>query len=149
MGGSCDWGLPITTRKMDHPKSGFFGGTQQHITVVDKTSPIVAGLGDGFDVVDEAYSCPMFEESVHPLLRTNFVPKDHDLNLNPKFKYSNLAAWYKSAEMSPIVYIQMGHDNRVWSNPAYRTLVDNAIKWATSPEAMAWAKKNPTKIFKK
>jgi hypothetical protein len=35
--------------------------------VVDKTHPIVQGLGDGFDIVDEAYSCQMFEESVHPL----------------------------------------------------------------------------------
>jgi uncharacterized protein len=149
IGAVCDWDRPLTARKLAHPKSGFFGGTQQHITVVDKASPIVAGLGDGFDIVDEAYSCPMFEESVHPLLRTDFVPKDHDLNLNPKFKFSNLAAWYKSAENSPIVYIQMGHDDRAWSNPAYRTLVANAIKWAASPEAMAWAKKNPTKIFKK
>ncbi len=149
MGGSCDWGLPITTRKIDHPKSGFFGRTQQHITVVDKAHPITQGLGDGFDIVDEAYSCPMFEESVHPLLRTDFAPKDHHLNLNPKTKFSNLAAWVKTAENSPIVYIQMGHDDRAWSNPAYRMLVANAIKWAASPEAMAWAKKNPSKIFKK
>jgi type 1 glutamine amidotransferase len=149
MGGSCDWGLPITTRKIDHPKSGFFGGTQQHITVVDKAHPITQGLGDGFDIVDEAYSCPMFEDSVHPLLRTDFVPKDHDLNLNPKTKFSNLAAWVKTAESSPIVYIQMGHDARAWNNPAYRTLVANAIKWAASPDAMTWAKKNPSKIFKK
>ena len=34
---------------------------------MDKTHPIVQGLGDGFDIVDEAYSCPMFEESVHPV----------------------------------------------------------------------------------
>jgi len=149
MGGSCDWGKPITTRGVDHPKSGFFGGTQQHITVVDKTHPITQGLGDGFDIVDEAYSCPMFEDSVHPLLRTDFVPKEHDLNLNPKTKFSNLAAWVKTAENSPIVYIQMGHDARAWNNPAYRTLVANAIKWAATPDAMAWAKKNPSKIFKK
>ena len=149
MGGSCDWGNPIVTRGMQHPRSGAFGGTQQHITVVDKTHPVTQGIGDGFDIVDEAYSCPMFEEAVHPLLRTDFVPKEHDRNLNPKFKYSNLAGWVKTAENSPIVYIQMGHDNRAWVNPAYRTLVANSIKWAASPEAMAWAKKNPTKIFKK
>ena len=148
VGGACDWGQPLKVRGMEHPKSGYFQNTKQHITVVDKAHPITQGLGDGFDLVDEAYSCPMFEQSVHPLLRTDFAPKEHDLNLNPKFKFSNLAAWVKTAENSPIVYIQMGHDRVAWDNPAYRTLVDNAIRWAASPDAMAWAKKNPTKIFK-
>jgi type 1 glutamine amidotransferase len=149
MGGSCDWGRGITVRGLDHPRSGAFGSTPQHITVVDKTHPITQGLGDGFDITDEAYSCPMFEESVHPLLRTDFVPKNHDANLNPKFKFSNLAAWVKTAENSPVVYIQMGHDGKAWTNPSYQKLVANGITWAASPEAMAWAKKNPTKIFKK
>jgi type 1 glutamine amidotransferase len=85
---------------------------------------------------------------VHPLLRTDFTPKDVTLNLNSKSKFSNLAAFVKTAENSPIVYIQLGHDRLAWENPAFRTLLDNAIKWAASPEAMAWAKKNPKRIFK-
>ena len=148
MGIACDWGQPLRVRNIDHPKSGFFGRTQQTITVVDKTHPITQGLGDSFQIVDEAYNCPIFEESVHPLLRTDFSPKDVSLNLNPKAKFSNLAAWVKTAENSPIVYIQLGHDRQAWENPAFRMLVDNAIKWAASPEAMAWAKKNPKKIFR-
>ena len=55
----------------------------------------------------------------------------------------------KTAESSPVVYIQMGHDARAWNNPAYRTLVANAVKWAATPDAMAWATKNPSRIFKK
>jgi trehalose utilization protein len=134
---------------VEHPKSGFFGGTQQHITVVDKTHPITQGLGDGFDIVDESYSCPMFETRfIRSFARTS-CRRSTTLNLNPKTKFSNLAGWVKTAENSPIVYIQMGHDARAWNNPAYRTLVANAIKWAATPEAMAWAKKNPSKIFKK
>ncbi|HUP39007.1 MAG TPA: ThuA domain-containing protein [Vicinamibacterales bacterium] len=148
MGISCDWGQPIRARGIDHPKSGFFGRTTQTITVVDKAHPITQGLGESFQIVDEAYTCPIFEESVHPLLRTDFTPKDVALNLNSKAKFSNLAAWVKTAENSPIVYIQLGHDNQAWSNPAFRTLLDNAIRWAASPEATAWAKKNPKKIFK-
>jgi type 1 glutamine amidotransferase len=42
----------------------------------------------------------------------------------------------------------MGHGPATWINPVYRKLVLNAIKWAASPEALAWAKANPTKIFK-
>lgn len=148
MGIACDWGQPLRVRGLDHPKSGYFQKTQQNITVVDKAHPITQGLGDGFQIVDEAYNCPIFEDSVHPLLRTDFAPKDVAANLNPRAKFSNLAAWVKTAENSPIVYIQLGHDRLAWENPAFRTLLDNAIRWAASPEAMAWAKKNPKRIFK-
>jgi type 1 glutamine amidotransferase len=149
IGGACDWGKPIQFRGVQYPSSGAFGGTKQHITVVDKTSPIVAGLGDGFDITDEAYACPYADDKgIHPLLRTDFVPTDPARNLGPKGKYSNLAGWYKSAENSPVVYIQHGHDVRAWTNPAFQTVMLNAWKWAASPEAMAWARKNPTRIFK-
>jgi len=69
MGGAADWGSPLKgIRGKDYPYSGFRGSTQEHITVVDKNHPITQGLGDGFDIIDETYLCPMFEDSVHPLL---------------------------------------------------------------------------------
>jgi hypothetical protein len=34
-----------------------------------------------------------------------------------------------------------------WQNPAYITLLTNAIKWAASDEAKAWARAHPQKIF--
>ena len=149
IGGACDWGKPIQFRGVQYPSSGAFGNTKQHVTVVDKTSPIVAGLGDGFDITDEAYACPYADDkTIHPLLRTDFVPQDPARNLGPKGKYSNLAGWYKSAENSPVVYIQHGHGPTAWTNTAFQTVMLNAWKWAASPEAMAWARKNPTKIFK-
>lgn len=42
----------------------------------------------------------------------------------------------------------MGHGAAGWSNPNYRQLVLNAIKWAASPESKAWAKANAKRIFK-
>ena len=152
VGGACDWNNEIDYRKQHYPRSGAFGHTRQHITILDKTSPIVAGLGDGYDIVDEAYACPyaaaLGDKTIHPLLQTDFVPQDPARNLGPKGKYSNLVGWYKSAENSPVVWIQHGHDTAAWTNPSMQTLVTNAIKWAASPDAMAWAKKNPTRIFK-
>ena len=38
--------------------------TPQFISFVDKSHPITKGLGDGFDVTDEAYACHWFEDSV-------------------------------------------------------------------------------------
>jgi len=148
IGGACDWYAPVTVRGILDPHHGFYGNTEQDITVVDKTSPITQGLGDGFHVRDEAYACAWFPESVHPLATTSFVPPDPRVNLNPKRQYSNLTAWYKASENSPVFYTQMGHDHQPWENPAYQILIDNAIKWAASPEALAWAKKNHTTIFK-
>jgi type 1 glutamine amidotransferase len=147
IGGACDWYAPVTVRGILDPHHGFYGGTAQHLTVVDKTSPITQGLGDGFDITDEAYACAWFPESVHPLLTTSFVPPDPLVNLNPKRPYSNLNAWYKASENSPVFYVQSGHDHLAWENPGYQLLVDNAIKWAASPEALAWAKAHHTTIF--
>ncbi|WP_419813719.1 ThuA domain-containing protein [Glacieibacterium sp.] len=148
IGGACDWYAPITVRGILDPRHGYYQKTKQHITVVDKNSPITKGLGDGFDTTDEAYACAFFEDSVHPLLRTDFTPPDPLVNLNPKRKFSNLSAWYKSSENSPVFYVQIGHDHTPWEQPEYRLLLRNAIKWAASPEALAWAKAHPTKIFK-
>ena len=55
---------------------------------------------------------------------------------------SNLAGWVKVAGRTPIAYLQNGHDRTAWENPAYQTLVLNAIKWAASKEAKTWAAAN-------
>lgn len=148
VGGACDWYAPTKIRGFENPNMGYFGMTPQHITYVDKAHPITKSLGEGFDVVDESYACHWFEDSVHPLARTDFVPADSTKNLNPKVKYSNMAAWVKTAENSPVFFTQVGHGMTAWATPGYRQLVLSAIKWAASPEALAWAKANPTKIFK-
>lgn len=154
MGAAADWGKPLKNiRGKEFPRSGYRQGVEQHISVVDKEHPIVQGLGDGFDIVDEPYLCPVFEDSVHPILRSDFEPIDSNF---PKLyergwrhpKGSNLAGWVKTAEKSPIAYIQPGHDRVGWENESYRTLVMNAMRWAASEEALAWAADNPTKIFK-
>lgn len=152
MGAAADWGTPIKNiRGVDYPASGAKGGNPQHITVVDKAHPITQGVED-FDITDESYLCPMFEDSVHPLLRSNFMPTAAAFaNRGPAIAShppgSNLTGWVKTAERSPIAYIQHGHDNTAWSNPAWAKLVLNAIKWTASPESKTWAKANPKKIF--
>jgi len=150
MGAAADWGTPLKNiRGKDYPASGAKGGTQQHITIVDKTHPIVQGVGDGFDIVDETYLCPMFEDSVHCLMRTDFKPVAENFNARVAGHPpgSNMTGWVKTAERSPIAYIQHGHDKVAWENPAFRTLVLNAIKWTASKEAKDWAHANPKKIF--
>jgi len=153
VGSACDWSSPSTVRGIEHPAMGFYGNTPQKITIVDKTHPITKDLQD-FEVTDESYNCVFFEDSVHPLARTDFDASKASFQggpgrqLNPKVKSSNLAAYVKTAENSPVAYVQMGHGATSWNNPAFRQLLLNSIKWAASPEAKAWAKANPKKIFK-
>ena len=156
MGGACDWTNPITLRGQRYPFSGFRGGVTQRISVVEaeKSHPIVRGLENGFTITDETYLCPMFPETFHPLLTTDFVAvaenfpaqKQSNPEWNPA-RVPNYAGWYKAVERSPLVYLQNGHDNTAWSNPAFQTLMLNAIKWAGSQQAMTWARANSKVIF--
>lgn len=155
MGAAADWGLGVkNVRGKDYPKSGYRQGTEQRITVVDTAHPITEGVGD-FDIVDEPYLCPILEDSVHPLLRTDFEPTVEKFAHAPNGANageghppgSNLAGWVKTAENTPVVYIQPGHDNNAWSHPSFRRLMLNAIKWSASPEAKEWARANATRIF--
>jgi type 1 glutamine amidotransferase len=154
VGSACDWGQNLTVRGIEHPPMGFYGNTLQKFTIVDKAHPITKDLPDGFELTDESYNCVFFEDSVHPLVRTNFDATTGKMQngqvrvLNPAVKPSNLAAYVKTAENSPVAYIQMGHGAGSWTDENFRKLMGNAIKWAHSPEAKAWAKANPKKIFK-
>ena len=151
IGATADWGKPLKNiRGKDYAASGALPNVEQRITVVNKTHPITAGVED-FGIVDEAYLFPVFEDSVIPLLRTDFNPVDSAFPLRPLTKGhppgSNLTGWVKTAERTPVAYIQHGQDNQAWANPSFRKLLSNAINWAASPEAKAWARANPKKIF--
>jgi uncharacterized protein len=154
IGGAAEFGgLPLKVRGKEYPYSGYRGGVEQHISVVDKAHPIVQGLGDGFDIVDEVFMHPVFEDSVQPLLRTDFkrIDSNFPMQYGRGWRHpegSSAAAWVKTAESSPVVYLQFGHDAKVWENPAFRTLMSNSIRWAASREALAWAAANKTSIFK-
>jgi type 1 glutamine amidotransferase len=148
VGGACDWYAPVTVRGILDPHHGYYGNTAQRLTVVDKSHPVARNLGDGFNVTDEAYACAWFPESVHPILTTSFSPPDPLVNLNPKRQFSNLAAWVKASENTPVFYTQVGHGNSPWRVAEYQLLIRNAIRWAASPEAHAWARANRTRIFK-
>ena len=75
VGSACDWDSPVTVRGVEHPPMGFFQNTVQKMTIVDKAHPITKGIED-FEITDESYNCVFFEESVHPLIRTDFNPKN-------------------------------------------------------------------------
>ena len=50
-----------------YPSSGYTDEIRHHITVLDQEHPVCAGLGDGFDIEDELYLHPVFDDSFVPL----------------------------------------------------------------------------------
>ncbi len=128
MGGACDWSNPITLRGQRYPFSGFRGGVTQRISVVEaaKGHPVVRGLENGFTITDETYLCPMFPETFPSAAHHRLCGRSAELpgaeadqsEWNPA-RVPNYAGWYKAVENSPLVYLQNGHDNTAWTNPAF------------------------------
>ena len=53
---------------------------------------------------------------------------------------SNLVGWTKRARNSPLVYLQPGDGPETYADLNYRRLIENAIRWVCSEEALAWAR---------
>ncbi len=99
-----------------YPQSQAAHGQSMKIRV-NKEHPITRGTDD-FEVLDETYKEFRVAPDVDVLLTT-----DNPAN-GPK------VAWTKTYGRSRVAYVQLGHDNNVYSNPSYRRIVAQAIRWA-------------------
>ncbi len=137
-----------------YPDSGYALEVAHHVSVVDQSHPVCAGLGAGFDVTDEVYCFPVFTHSIVPMLRTSFPVGDSSLfssadrairgnrNSNEGWSHppgSDLVGWVKSAGVAPVVYLQCGDGPKTYANESFRRVLSNAIYWAASDEARTWA----------
>ena len=125
--------------------------------VADAGHPVCDGLTD-FALIDELYCCPVFEEEVVPLLRTDasmdgrlftstyehvLVGEAEAPDCRDHPPASDLIAWATVAERSPLVYVQPGDSAATFANEGYRRLLSNALAWVASPDAHQWAATNP------
>ncbi len=139
---------PATLRGVDYPDSGYRHEVTHTVEVLQPDHPICAGLAPTFEITDEVYLCPVFEDSVEPLMRSthsftadNFYSADHAIR-GTKFSNegwthpagSNLLVWTTSHGNSPIAYVQFGDSANTYADPNYRTVVANAISWAATPK---------------
>ena len=142
---------PAPLRGRMWPDSGYRHQVEHTVRVLGE-HPVTQGLPERFLVRDELYLCPVFEDDVLPLLRSehDFVdthfhsawraitghPADSEGWRHPPG--SALVGWAKHYRRSPIVYLQGGDDAAALADPHYRQLVHNAIGWVASPEARQW-----------
>jgi uncharacterized protein len=149
---------PGTLRDNDLASSGY-RMAQHRAKVVAPDHPICAGISD-FDLDDELYLCPIFGDEVVPLLETTadmngalfhstidvMLGGDPIGTCGDHPPASRLIAWAKTAEASPLVYLQPGHGPETHGHPMYRRLLANSIRWASSPAANEWARQHPSPI---
>lgn len=148
---------PAQLREQSLPDSGYRHQVSHAVSVVN-THPVTDGLPASFEMTDELYLCPIFEEDVTPLLRSDydFVPENFysssaavagTMNSNEGWTHpqgSNLVGWVKKWGNSPIVYLQGGDDSTAMQNPNFTALVQNAVRWVASEQAHAWARGDST-----
>jgi len=140
-------------RGQSKPDSGYRHGVAQNIEIL-ADHPITRGVAP-FGISDEAYLFEVFEDSVEPILasdyefvRDNFYSatlavRDGKLFTNEGWDHppgSRYVGWVKNHLSSPIAYLQFGDDPVAYENAGFRQLLANAINWVTSDEAHAWAR---------
>lgn len=154
MGGRYHY-QPASLRGVAYPDSGYRFDVHHHVEVIDPAHPICEGLGAGFDITDELYQFPVFEDDVVPLMRTTFDMADSSQFFSPDLairgrrddntgwshpRGSDLVAWAKHAGNSPVAYLQFGDGPDTYADTNFRRALGNAMRWAASPEAHAWAR---------
>jgi type 1 glutamine amidotransferase len=103
-------------REGDKPSSTY-KGDQKIFVAPEGQHPIARNLAP-FHVVDETYKRMWISPKSRPLLITDNPNGDRSL------------AWIGPCATSRVVAIQLGHGPTIFSHPAYRTLVHNAILWS-------------------
>jgi type 1 glutamine amidotransferase len=145
--------VPAELRGRPWPDSGYRHGVRHRVTP-ECEHPMLAGLEDGFEIEDELYLCPIFEDSVVPLLRSDAafeaehfysaalaISGERDSNRGWSHPTgSSLVAWCHRRGNSPLAYIACGDGPDAYANPAFQRLLENAVRWVASDEAHAWAR---------
>lgn len=149
---------PAKLRGVAFPDSGYCHDVDHEVEVLDPEHPLAEGLPARFRLRDELYLFPVFEDRVDPIFRsghafvdTNFWSADrairgslHDRDGWAHPPGSPLVGWVKHAGNSPLAYLQFGDGPETYANPHYRRALSNAIGWAATPAAHAWARERRT-----
>jgi uncharacterized protein len=114
---------------------GYFNGHPWHqavtIEVVDPANPLVAFLGNSFQVEDEIYQISDFDyRGSRVLLRLD--PNSVDLGktgVQQRF-YGWPLAWTRFYGDGRVAYMALGHEPSVWQDARYQRMLTNAILWS-------------------
>jgi type 1 glutamine amidotransferase len=116
-----------------HSATDTFYAWHQAVTieVVDPRDPLVAFLGNSFQVKDEIYQISDFDyRGSRVLLRLD--PSSVDLGkigMHQRF-YGWPLAWTRLYGEGRVFYTALGHEPSVWQDARYQRILTNAILWS-------------------
>ena len=128
--------LPASGYRMDHYR----------VDVVAPDHPVCVGV-EPFDLDDELYLCPVFEDRVTPLLTTpapisaaSMIDTHREVRFGERLPAapqsgSRLLGWTREHGPSRIVYLLPGHGPSTMEHPQFRRLLANACAWV-APAAL-------------
>lgn len=129
--------------------SGYRHDVVHEITVERADHSMFTGLPPRFTLTDELYLFEVDTARVAPLLRSghsfvreSFYSAAHAVAgrmlSNEGWAHPpgpDLVGWTKRAGRCPLVYLQPGDGPATYADVNYRRLIENAIRWAASPQA--------------
>lgn len=115
-----------------HPWEGYNerfigGGSRGHgfmdveVTVKNPDHPVMRDVPATFTITDESYHHEFLDGADYELLAEN-GPDD-------RTNKPHASVWVKNDDKTRIVCITHGHDARAHENPAYQTMLVNAVRW--------------------
>jgi len=110
----------MTVDGVEKARSVYLHDVHMKVTLATPDHPVTRGLQD-FEIVDETYNLFDVADGVVPLLRTSAASS------------APLIGWAKNHGPARVVYLQLGHGSTSYTNPSYRKLVAQAIRW-TAPQ---------------
>ena len=101
------------------------------VDVADRSDPLVAFLGASVAISDEIYQIRDFDVGgSHVLLRLDPASVDLTRDNVHRHPYGWPLAWTRAYGNGRVFYTALGHEEAVWRDSRYQTLLRNAVLWA-------------------
>jgi len=102
-----------------------------NVNVADRSDPLVAFLGASIAISDEIYQIRDFDAGgSHVLLRLDPASVDLTRDNVHRHPYGWPLAWTRGYGNGRVFYTALGHEEAVWRDSRYQTLLRNAVLWA-------------------
>jgi hypothetical protein len=140
--------VPAKLRGQEYKDSGWANPVHQVFDVLLPAHPICEGLPISFELTDETYLCPIFENEVTPLIATRSSRESTQFSSAYAAirredqgdwfhqEESRLVAWTHKYEMSSVVYLQPGDGPLAFTNEHYRKLISNTLYWLNNERVL-------------
>ena len=133
---------PSNVKGIEQPDSGYRHDVKYTVSKVGD-HPITKGV-ENFEITDELYLAQIFEDSINPILASDYEFKDNnfysaaralegEMYSNKNWQHnegSNIVGWTKSYENSAIAYLQFGDGPSSYKNENFRKLIKQSIEWS-------------------